>query len=205
MLRKFTNYLRDVRRRRAWKQQNILVAKGSFVHPQTSIGRFTRVNYASHIGQCEIGSFCAIGGRLVVRSSNHIVTHLNMNAYAQKKFMQSSEPVAGFYETLVKIGHGVWIGDSVIILPNVNIGNGAVIGAGSIVTKDIPPFAIAVGNPARVIKYRFTQKVRDKLNDIQWWHWSEEKVKLNKQLFEADLAQLSEEECMAMLGKIRES
>ncbi|XOV79159.1 MAG: CatB-related O-acetyltransferase [Aestuariibacter sp.] len=133
------------------------------------------------------------------------MTHLNMNAHAQKEFIHSSEPVAGFYDTLVKIGHGVWIGDSVIILPNVSIGNGAVIGAGSIVTKDIPPFAVAVGNPAKVIKYRFNQKIRDKLNDVQWWHWSEAKVKLNKPLFEADFSQLSEEECMAMLGKIRES
>ena len=59
---------------------------------------------------------------------------------------------------------------------NVTIGNGAVIGSGAIVTKDIPPYAIAVGNPARVIKYRFDEKTIEALEKISWWNWEHEKI-----------------------------
>lgn len=77
-------------------------------------------------------------------------------------------------ETKVEIGHDVWIGHNVTIMGGVTVHDGAVLGSGSIVTKDIPPYAIAVGNPARVIKYRFEQRVIEKLQKISWWNWNHE-------------------------------
>ena len=79
----------------------------------------------------------------------------------QSIVLKSKVKVAGKIKGKVTIGHGVWIGDSVIILGGVSVGNGAVIGAGSVVTKSILPYSIAVGNPARTIRYRFNQEYLD--------------------------------------------
>lgn len=77
------------------------------------------------------------------------------------------------------IGNDVWIGAGVRIIKAVTIGNGAIIGAGSIVTKDIPPYAVVCGNPAKIIRYRFPDDVIKKLQQIQWWKWSREKIIAN--------------------------
>ena len=82
------------------------------------------------------------------------------------------------------IGNDVWIGSDVKILGGVRIGSGAVIGANSVVAKDIPPYAVAVGNPARVIKYRFDEETIKKFLQIQWWNWSTEKIWGNAELLE---------------------
>lgn len=76
----------------------------------------------------------------------------------------------------ISIGHDVWVGLNAIILSGVSIGNGAVIGAGSIVTKDIPSYAIAVGNPAHVIKYRFTVEVIKELEILEWWNLPDKEI-----------------------------
>ncbi len=78
----------------------------------------------------------------------------------------------------VHVGHDVWLGHNVIVMGGVTIGNGAVIGSGAIVTKDVPPYAICVGNPARVIKYRFEKEIIEHLEEIQWWNWEHEKLKM---------------------------
>lgn len=78
----------------------------------------------------------------------------------------------------VIIGNDVWIGRGVTIMGGVKIGNGAVIGAGAVVAKDIPAYAIAVGNPVKIIKYRFTEHVIKELQKIKWWYWPEDKLKI---------------------------
>ncbi len=80
----------------------------------------------------------------------------------------------------LKIGNDVWIGEDVIIKGNLTIGDGAVIGAKALVTKDVPPFAIVGGVPARLIHYRFNKQIRQQLLKIRWWDWSKEKVNANK-------------------------
>lgn len=83
----------------------------------------------------------------------------------------------------VVIGNDVWIGANVIILPGVHIGDGAVLAAGAIVTKDVEPYAIVGGNPAKLIRKRFDDATIERLLDIQWWNWSDEKIKSNLELF----------------------
>ena len=78
----------------------------------------------------------------------------------------------------ILIGNDVWIGDNVTILGGNIIGDGAVVATGSIVTKDVPPYAIVAGNPARIIKYRFEKDIVDDLQKIQWWLWSPEQLKV---------------------------
>ncbi len=83
----------------------------------------------------------------------------------------------------ILIGNDCWIGSRVTVLSGASIHNGAVIGAGAVVTGEIPPYAIAVGNPAKVIRYRFPQEIIDGLQRIQWWNWSEESLVERKEDF----------------------
>ena len=83
----------------------------------------------------------------------------------------------------IEIGHDVWIAHGATILSGVKIGHGAVVGAMSVVTKDIPPYAIVGGNPARILKYRFDKQQIAKLLQIEWWGWSEAKIFENNKLF----------------------
>lgn len=185
---------RERARNAKWRERDIYVAPGTYVHPNTTIGQRTRINHPSYIDECHIGAFCAIGGRLVVRGSNHETRFLNMQSWSQRNVIKSSVAVAGHKQRDVRIGNGVWIGDSVVILPNVVIGDGAVIGAGSIVTRDVPPYAIAVGNPARVIKMRFPESVVALLSTVSWWNWSDATIQANSWLFERDLQSLNNAE-----------
>lgn len=182
---------------------NIHIAPGSFVARDTLIGRRTRINQPSHIGKCSIGQFCAIGGRLVIRSSNHFIDYANVQADFQNKILKSTVKVDGNNDKgEVTIGNAVWIGDSVIILPGVRIGDGAVIGAGSVVTKDVPDFAVAVGNPARIIKYRFCKDTIDFFKEINWWDWSYREIKTNKFFFDINFSSATREDLAVLKSKL---
>ena len=77
----------------------------------------------------------------------------------------------------ITIGNDVWLGRNVIITNSSNIGNGVIAGAGSIITKDIPDYAVIVGAPARIIRFRYTEKQIEALNKIAWWNWSDEDIR----------------------------
>ena len=77
----------------------------------------------------------------------------------------------------IEIGHDVWIGHGAIVLPGRNIGTGAVIAAGAIVTKEVAPYTIVGGNPARVIKRRFPEAIAERLSELQWWDWDHETLR----------------------------
>ncbi|NDK19859.1 CatB-related O-acetyltransferase [Candidatus Gracilibacteria bacterium] len=107
----------------------------------------------------------------MITTNDHIISKLTMYP-----FLEHTEHHTGGE---IKIGHGVWIGARVIILPGVTIGNGAVIGAGSIIRKDVPPYAIVIGNPEQIIRYRFDEVKIGAIESSKWWEWSREKVKEN--------------------------
>lgn len=79
----------------------------------------------------------------------------------------------------VIVGNDVWIGTEAVVMSGVRIGNGAVIGARSVVTKDVPPYAIVAGNPAREVRMRFDNKTIARLEAIAWWNWDDKKIKRN--------------------------
>ena len=191
-----------VKRRWSWYRQGVFVAAGTYVHIGTRIGRRTRINAPSFLGECTIGSYCAIGGRLVVRSSNHNTCYLNMQDWTQRKVVGSSVAVAGRRERNVEIGNAVWIGDSVIILPDVTIGNGSVIGAGSVVTRPVPAFSVAMGNPARVVKQRFPSAIVEIVKEIRWWEWSDDEIRRNRRLFEIDLTAIEPSELKVIVNRM---
>jgi len=126
-----------------------------------------------------IGKFCSIASNVRIFGGGEHNTTL-ISTYPFKKFFQNvdTDPnVISKGPTI--IGNDVWIGMNAIILSGVTIGDGAVIGAGSVVTKEVPPYAIVAGNPAILIRNRFTEDQIEKLLRIKWWNWSLEKIITN--------------------------
>jgi serine acetyltransferase len=104
----------------------------------------------------------------------------------------------------IRIGNDVWIGDRAMILPGVSIGDGAVIGGGSVVTKSVEPYEIWAGNPAKKIGERFTAPVAAALSALQWWNWSRKRVFENAEVLGADLATMSDDEALALVRELQE-
>lgn len=154
------------------------------------IGDYTYVAQNSYIGRTTIGKCCSIGPNLIcgwgIHPLNTISTHPMF--YSTKKQNGMTLSASDKIDELkhIEIGNDVFIGANVTILDGVMIGDGAVIGAGAVVSKDIPPYAIAVGCPIRVIRYRFPEEIRNKLLEIQWWNFSEENLKdVERMIFDA--------------------
>jgi len=166
------------------------IAQGSKITcKRLYIGQGTRINGCIKLkggDAIHLGKYCAIGEEVDILSTNHSTNTVNMQNVLQIEITGNSFPAI---KKGVEIGNNVWIGDRVIILPGVKVGDGAVIGAGAIVTKDIAPFCIHAGNPAKFIKQRFEDEIIELLLKINWWDWSLETMKNNKEFFEIDLLQ----------------
>ena len=131
-----------------------------------------------------IGKYCSIAREVKLGLSNHPTNFLTTHpfTYHDSEFVPYFVDIKAPKEKLIKfeifdkinIGNDVWIGSRAIIMDGVNIGDGAIIGANAVVTKDIPPYAIAVGSPARVVKYRFEPEIIEKLLEIKWWDFPED-------------------------------
>ncbi len=126
-----------------------------------------------------IGKFCSLARNLVFNvGRNHniqIVTTFPLGVIDRTKTIPAPKHIVKNPHQII-LGHDVWIGHSVTIMGGVKIGNGAVIGANAVVTKDIPPYAVAVGNPARVVKYRFDEETIKKFLAVKWWNWDLKKI-----------------------------
>ena len=124
-----------------------------------------------------IGAFCSIAsGVQIFLGGEHRIDWVT--TYPFSEFWEAGKQIIGHPHTKgdVTIGNDVWIGSEAVILSGVTIGDGAVIGARAVVAKDIPPYAIAVGNPARIIRKRFDDETIQKLLEIKWWDWDENKI-----------------------------
>lgn len=127
-----------------------------------------------------IGAFTSIAENVNVSKGNHPVDRVSTHPFFFLRsfgFRPDSQPDVAPKNNPIVIGHDVWIGRDVTILTNVTIGNGAVIAAGAVVAKDVPPYAIVGGVPARVIRYRFDEETVAKINASAWWTWSDDKLR----------------------------
>jgi acetyltransferase-like isoleucine patch superfamily enzyme len=157
-----------------------------FVKPQGHyhVGKHTygqpKILSLSNISNITIGKYCSIGPGVVIIGQGAVHTYKHMaNFPLNWRFtpeIASELTAAECIKKPTKIGNDVWIGVNVIILSGISVGNGAVIGAGSVVTHDVPAFAVAAGNPAKIISYRFTPKQIESLQQIAWWNWSEKTI-----------------------------
>ncbi|KAA9131671.1 Vat family streptogramin A O-acetyltransferase [Marinihelvus fidelis] len=128
-----------------------------------------------------IGKFCAIarGVRFIMNGANHKLS--GISTYPFQIFGNGWEKVTPQpgelpYKGDTVVGNDVWIGYESVIMPGVNIGNGAIVSARSVVVSDVPPYTIVGGNPARPIRQRFDAATVDVLNDMAWWNWPIEKI-----------------------------
>lgn len=143
-----------------------------------TLGRHSKVGNNVQIDAI-IGNFTSIGEDIYVHHGDNHAVVANPKLVSTFSFGGWVDPYPGDGITKgdVVIGNDVWIGRNVKILTGVTIGDGAIIGAHSVVAKNIPPYAIAVGNPCTVKKYRFTEEQIEKLLKIKWWEWDDEKIK----------------------------
>ena len=162
------------------------------------LSRHSYIAFDCRLFGARIGKFCSIGPRVYTGFSNHptdtfVSTFLAFYKDTRKVFGYSYytglQPGFEMYRKtasgyLVDIGHDVWIGADVKIMDGVSIGNGAVVAAGAVVTKDVPPYAIVGGVPAKIIKYRFTPDQIEFLQQFKWWNMPEDWIRENWQMFE---------------------
>lgn len=176
--------------------------KSVITDPSISIGDFTMYNdFVSDPTQFEknnvlyhypinkdrliIGKFCSItcGAKFIFNSANH--TQKSLSTYPFPIFFEEwnldKANVASAWDNKgdIVIGNDVWIGYEAVILSGVHIGDGAIIGTRAVVTKDVPPYSVVGGIPAKEIKKRFDENTIMKLQKIQWWNWSYDKIQQN--------------------------
>jgi acetyltransferase-like isoleucine patch superfamily enzyme len=148
------------------------------IGPDATIGKYFGMNEHGFVARATVGAFCAFGARTAINPFNHPTDWLSINEFQYHPRSFDWVPEYNDFKRLertpemfhhVTIGNDVWTGHNVNILPGVNVGDGAVIGAGSVVTKDVPPYAIVVGAPAKVQRLRFKEKVIERLLKARWW------------------------------------
>ena len=149
---------------------------------QVEIGMYTHGS-CFNVGQIDrhttIGRYCSIAANVRVFNRNHPMEYKSTHAFFFNPTLGICDKDSVGYSPL-KIGHDVWIGDGAIIMPHVKeIGHGAVLAAGCVVNKDVPPYAVIVGNPGRIVRYRFSKEVIQKLLESEWWMNDVEHIKEN--------------------------
>lgn len=175
-----------------------------FVHPTATVkasklGRYTEIGAGSQVSNSTmgdysyaventqiayamIGKFANIASHVRIYASKHPMELASLHhfTYRSSWYFDDAEDNRDFFDWRashpIAIGHDTWIGHGAVIMPGVTIGNGAVIGSNAVVTKDIPPYAIAVGVPARVVRMRFDDKTAVRFEKLAWWNWPHERL-----------------------------
>ena len=176
--------------------------KHVITNPNIMVGDFTMYNdfvndptlfeknnvlyhYPINHDKLQIGKFCSIacGAKFLFNSANHTLSSLSTYPFPLffEEWGLEKKDVTNAWDNKgdIVIGNDVWIGYETVVLAGVTIGDGAIIGTRAVVTKDVPPYTIVGGVPAKPIKKRFPEDIISALLDIQWWNWSEEKIAAN--------------------------
>lgn len=137
-----------------------------------------RIDIIAHLNAISIGSFCSIARGVQIQEYNHATNGLS-TAFLSRRIAPNLglSPDEISSKGPITIGHDVWIGANCIIVSGITIGTGAVVAAGSVVTKDVPAYAIVAGNPARILRYRIESAgLRQELLASEWWTWPLERI-----------------------------
>lgn len=154
----------------------------------SKIGAYSYIGRNTVVVKANIGKFCSIASDCQIGLASHTLSYLSTSPIFTEKHNSTkhewaTEDITYPYKA-VNIGNDVWIGYRAIICGGVTIGDGAVIGTGAIVTKDVPPYAIVAGVPAKLIKYRFEESTIEELMKIKWWNLPDSELKENIELFQ---------------------
>lgn len=150
---------------------NVRIGHRVTVGPRVSIGDYTYVNQDSIIDSGSLGKFCSIGARVSIGPLDHPMQFFSTHpgTYLRSVWGIVSESVPYAQKAPPLVGNDVWIGRDAIVMRGVRIGDGAIIGANAVVTKDVPAYSIVVGVPARVIGRRFDERTANDLIATHWW------------------------------------
>jgi len=136
-------------------------------------------------GTVHCGAFCQIAGNVTAIMEGHRIDNVSSYPFTGRHFQHiwGSYPLYGRVTNGdVRIGNDVWIGYGVTLLSGAVIGDGAIIGAGAVVRSHVKPYSIVIGNPAKLLRMRFTIERINKLLELNWWNWPDEKIKNNLDL-----------------------
>ncbi len=166
------------------KNPNIIIGEYTYYDDIDGADKFEKhvTHHYDFIGdKLIIGKFCAIakGIEFVMNGANHRMSSVstypfNIMGNGWEAFTPALNELPYKGDTVIR--NDVWIGQNVTVMPGVHIGDGAIIGANSVVASDVPPYAIAVGNPCRIVRKRFGDDLIEYLLEIKWWDWSPEKI-----------------------------
>lgn len=164
----------------------------------SKVGAFSYISANTDVENAEIGKFCSISDHCRIGMGGHNINQLSTSpifteAHNATKYQWITKDINAAPVNKAIIGNDVLIGSHALILGGVSVGNGAVVAAGAVVTKDVPPYAVVGGVPAKVIKYRFSQDMIEKLQKVQWWDWTEDKLRSKIELFQSFDVKLEDE------------
>ena len=157
------------------------ICRPAFLHELTTIGNYNYIGRYTMTLNAEIGNYCSIASGVKIGQGDHDLNCVSTSThiYGPKHGITNHNDCA----KKAVIGNDVWIAANAVVKQGVTVGTGAVVGAGAVVTKDVPPYAIVAGVPAKIIRYRFDEATIQMLLDSKWWKFSpKEAVKLCKEL-----------------------
>jgi virginiamycin A acetyltransferase len=157
---------------RALRGKQIEISKLTTIDPSSSVGSYTYIGSNSNITKSSIGCYCSIANNVSIGQGEHKLNQVSTSS----KFY--NDPWKTLTEGDCVIESDVWIGVDAVVLRGVRIGLGAVVAANSVVTKDVPSFAIVAGSPARIIRYRLNEELISLIIQSEWWLMDFEKAKL---------------------------
>lgn len=175
-----------------------------FVHPTATVkasrlGRYTEIGAGSQVANstiddysyaventqiayAKIGKFANIASHVRIYASKHPMhlASLHHFTYRSSWYFDEAEDNKAFFdwraENTITIGHDTWIGHGAVIMPGVTVGNGAIVGSNAVVTRDVAPYAIVVGVPAKQIRQRFDDRTAERMEKLAWWDWPHERL-----------------------------
>lgn len=149
---------------------------------ESEMGDYSYLAGDTDVIYSRIGKFCSIASHVRINPGNHPMERTAQShfTYRASRYFPGAQDEREFFDWRrshsVIIGHDVWIGHGAVVLPGRHIGDGAVVAAGAIVTKDVAPYMIVAGNPARPIRRRFSEEIGDALHRLAWWDWTHEQL-----------------------------